>query len=183
MDVLLQQLSSQMQKTLGVLQQDVSTVRTGRATPSLVDHLEVVVYGGSAKMKIMEVGTVTVSDAQTLVIMPFDTSILGEIQKGIQEANIGFNPSNDGQVIRISIPPLSEERRKELIHMMKQKLENGRVMIRQARQEAMNDIKKNEEESEDEKKRIEKEIQKITDDYMGKVEALGRQKEEELMQI
>lgn len=182
MDGLLHQLSSKMQKTLGVLQQDVSTVRTGRASPTLVDHLEVVVYGGSAKMKIMEVATVTVSDAQTLVITPFDNSILSEIQKGIQEANIGFNPSNDGQVIRISIPPLSEERRKELIHLMKQKLENGRVMIRQARQEAMNDVKKNEE-SEDEKKRIEKEIQKINDDYMGKVDALGRQKEEELMQI
>ena len=183
MDVLLQQLSLQMQKTLGVLQQDVSTVRTGRASPALVDHLEVVVYGGSTKMKIMEVATVTVTDAQTLVIAPFDNSILGEIQKGIQEANIGLNPSNDGQVIRISIPPLSEERRKELIHMMKQKLENGRVMIRQARQEAMNGTKKNEEESEDEKKRIEKEIQKITDEYMGKVDALGRQKEEELLQI
>lgn len=183
MDGIQQQLASQMQKTLGVLQQDISTVRTGRATPALIDHLEVVVYGGSAKMKIMEVATVTVSDAQTLVIAPFDNSILGEIQKGIQEANIGFNPSNDGHVIRISIPPLSEERRKELIHLMKQKLENGRVMIRQARQEAMNDVRKNEEESEDEKKRIEKEVQKINDDYMGKVDALGRQKEEELMQI
>ncbi len=180
---LLQQLSSQMQKTLSLLQQDISTVRTGRATPSLVDHLEVVVYGGSAKMKIMEVATITVSDAQTIVISPFDNSILGEIQKGIQEANIGFNPSNDGSVIRISIPPLSEERRQDLIKLMHQKLENGKVMIRQARQDAMNELKKAEEISEDEEKRLEKEVQKINDDFMGKIESMGKQKAEELIQI
>jgi ribosome recycling factor len=180
---LISSTSQNMQKVLSVLQQDLATVRTGRAAPSLVDHLEVVVYGGSAKMKIMELATVTATDAQTLTIAPFDSSILGEIQKGILEANIGFTPSNDGQVIRISIPPLSEERRKELIKLMHQKLENGKVMIRQVRQDAMVDLKKDETLSEDDLRRLEKEVQKVTDEFMGKIEILGKQKEAELMQI
>src|SRR5690242_16560558 len=183
MDPIAQTTSSQMQKILGVIQDDLNTVRTGRATPSLVDHLEVVVYGGSTRMKIMELATVAVSDPQTIVITPFDKSILDEMQKGILEANIGFTPSNDGTVIRISIPPLSEERRQELIHLMKQKLENGRIMIRQARHEAMEELKKDEELSEDELHRLEKEVQKITDDFVEKVDVMGNQKEEELLQI
>lgn len=183
MDPLAQQTSSQMQKVLGLLQQDLGTIRTGRAAPSLVDNLVVSVYGGTAKMKIVELATVAASDPQTLVITPYDNSILGEMQKGIMEANIGFTPSNDGQVIRISIPPLSEERRQDLIHLMKQKLENGKVLIRQARHDAMDDLKKDESLSEDDLKRLEKEIQKITDDFIIKVDALGKQKEEELMKI
>ena len=183
MDPLIQQTSEEMQKVLGVLQQDLTTVRTGRASPTLVDHLEVVVYGGSTKMKVMEVATVVVSDSQTLTITPFDASILGEIQKGIMEANIGFTPTNDGHVIRISIPPLSEERRQELIHLMKQKLENGKVMIRQARQDAMTDVKKDDSLSEDDIHRLEKDVQRVTDEFIGKVDTMGKQKEAELMQI
>lgn len=183
MDQLLQTTSQHMQKAFALLQTDLSTIRAGRATPALVDNLVVSVYGGSAKMKIMEVATITASDAQTLVIAPFDASILGEIQKGIQEANIGFNPANDGQVIRISIPPLSEERRQELIHLTKQKLENGRVMVRQARQDALHELKKDETLSEDDLHRLEKEVQRVTDEYIGKIDTLGKQKEAELLQI
>lgn len=182
MDPIAQATSSQMQKVLQLLHQDISSVRTGRATPSLVENIAVLVYGGSTRMKVMEVATVVASDSQTLTITPFDKSILDEIQKGIMEANTGFTPSNDGQVIRISIPPLSEERRKELIHLMKQKLENGKIMIRQARQDAMNEIKKGDS-SEDEKRRLEKEVQKVTDDYMEKIDAMGDAKEKELLSI
>lgn len=180
------QAREQMQKALHVLKEDVATVRTGRATPSLVDHLVVSVYGGplsgGAKMKIQELATVNVTDQQTIVITPFDQSITEEIAKGIQEANIGLTPSTDGNVIRISIPPLSEERRQELIHLMRQKLESGKIMVRQARHEAMLDVKK-QEFSEDEKSRLEKEIQKATDDFIGQIDNLGKQKEEELLQI
>ena len=172
-----------MVKALQLLQGDVATIRTGRASPQLVDNLVVSVYGGTAKMKIVELATVNISDAHTLVVAPYDASILGEIQKGIQEANIGLNPSNDGHVIRISIPPLSEERRLDLIHLMKQKLENGRIMVRQARHDAMAEIKKDETLSEDDMRRVEKEIQKVTDEHIGKIDALGKKKEEELMQI
>jgi len=172
-----------MFKAFHLLQTDLSKVRTGRASPSLVEHLIISVYGGTTKMKIMELATITVSDPQTLVIAPFDHSILDEIQKGIHEANIGLNPSNDGNVIRISIPPLSEERRRDLIHLMKQKLENGRIMIRQSRHDAMAEIKKDETLSEDDIKRLEKEVQKITDEYIGKIDALGKKKEEELLSM
>lgn len=183
MDPILQNTSSQMQKVLQLLQQDIATVRTGRATPSIVDHVEVMVYGGSTKLKVMEVATVMVSDPQTVVITPFDKSIIEEIAKGIQEANIGYNPANDGNVIRITIPPLSEERRQELIHLMKQKLENGRIMIRQARQDALHELKKDETLSEDDLKRLEKEVQNTTDNFMEQIETLGKKKEAELMQI
>lgn len=175
-----------MIKVLEVIKTDLGTVRTGRAAPSLVENIVVSVYGGSTKLKIMELATINTSDSQTLVLSPFDPSIIGEIQKGIQEANVGLSPSNDGQVIRIAIPLLSEERRQQLIHVMKQKLENGRIMVRQVRQEAMNDVKKQHTDktiSEDEMKRLEKEVQKVTDDITADIDFMGKKKEEELLQI
>lgn len=173
-----------MQKALEVMRNDLATVRTGRATPSLIENVVVAVYGGSTKMRIMELATISATDPQTLTVTPYDASIIGEIQKGILEANVGLTPSIDSNHIRISIPPLSEERRKELIHLMKQKLENGRIMARQARHDAMNEIKKMKADvSEDEAQRLEKEVQKVTDEVMGEIDTLGKRKEEELMQI
>lgn len=173
-----------MKKALDVLISDISTVRTGRAAPSLVENIVVSVYGGSAKMRVMELATVNASDSQTLVVTPFDASILGEMQKGIMEAQVGLNPSNDGQVIRISIPPLSEERRQELIHHMKQKLENGKIMVRQIRHEAMDAVHKNSEDlGEDESRRFEKEVQTVTDEFIAQIDSIGKKKEEELMAI
>lgn len=182
MDNLLQITRQHMQKALEVLRNDMSTIRTGKASPSLVEHLVVSVYGASAKMKVMELATVVTTDPQTLVVTPFDPSITGEIQKGIQESNTGLHPAIDGQVIRISIPPLSQERREQLIHIMKQKLENGRILVRQARHDALHEIKK-QELSEDEAHRLEKEIQKITDEFIGQIDTMGKQKEHELLQI
>ncbi len=182
----LDETKQQMGKVLEVLRTDLSTVRTGRATPSLVDHIIVSVYGGSARMKVLELATVAVSDPQTLVITPFDNSIIGEIQKGIQDANIGLNPGTDGQLIRIAIPPLSEERRQQLIHLMKQKLENGKIMVRQVRHESMTNIKKQYSDktiSEDDMKRLEKDAQRITDETISDIDSLGKKKEEELLQI
>lgn len=178
----LDEAKQKMQKVLEVLQNDLATVRTGRAMPSLVENIVVSVYGGSTKLKLMEVATIGASDPQTLLITPFDNSIIGEIQKSIEVANVGLTPTIDSTHIRISIPPLSEERRQQLIHVMKQKLENGRIMIRQVRHEAMIETKK-QQLSEDETARLEKEIQKATDDLMSHIDAMGRKKEEELLQI
>lgn len=182
MDPIVETLKLQIQKVLDLIKSDLNTVRTGRATPSLVENLVVGVYGGSARMKVMELATIHASDNQTLLITPFDGSIISEIQKGIEVSNTGLNPVIDGQSIRISIPLLSQERRQELIHLMKQKLENGKVMIRQARHEAMNELKK-QEESEDEEKRLEKEIQVVIDKFISEIDVLGKKKEEELLQI
>ena len=172
----------QMRKALEVLRGDVATIRTGKATPSLVENIAVSVYNGTTKLRVMELATINASDPQTLVLAPFDASIIEEIRKGIMDSGAGLNPASDGQVIRISIPPLSEERRQELIHLMKQKLENGHIMIRQIRHEALNDLKKGNL-PEDENSRLEKEIQKATDDFVAQIDALGKKKEEELMQI
>lgn len=179
---LISETREHMKKALEILASDLATIRTGKAAPALVENISVMVYGGTTKLRIMELATVSAADASSLVITPFDASITEEIRKGIMESGSGLNPSSDGQVIRINIPPLSEERRKELIHMMHQKLEQGHVMIRQLRHEAMDDLKKGEL-PEDENDRLEKEIQKATDDFTQEIDALGKKKEEELMQI
>ena len=176
-------VSQNMQKVLEVIKSDLSTVRTGRAAPSLVENIQVSVYGGTTKLRILELAHITSSDPQTIAITPFDPTIIGEIQKGIMEASLGLNPVIDGPIIRISIPPLSEERRKELIHLVNQKLEGGKIQIRQARHEALSEIKKDKDLSEDEISRLEKEIQKLTDDIILEIDSLGKRKEEELLQI
>lgn len=176
----------QMQKVLEVIRSDLSTVRTGRATPSLVENIVVSVYGNTTKLKIMELATIGALDTQTLVITPFDGSIISEIQKGIEVANVGLTPVVDGQLIRISIPPLSAERRAQLIALMKQKLENGKIMVRQARHDANNEVKKmlnNKEIGEDEVSRLEKEIQNLTDSTIEQIDSLGKAKETELQQL
>lgn len=183
MDPLAVSTKKRIDKVLEVIKGDLATLRTGRATPLLIENLVLSVYGGSTRLKVMELATVGVSDARTLVITPFDPSIIQEIQKGIQEANIGFTPVIDGHIIRISIPQLSQERREELIKAMHHKLENGKIMVRQARHEAMIEIKKEFEGREDDIKRLEKEVQKLVDETMEIIEEFGRQKEKELLQI
>jgi ribosome recycling factor len=180
---ILQSLTDQIQKVMDILKTDLGTIRTGRATPALVESLTIAVYGGSAKMRIMELATIGTLDAQTIVITPFDQSIINEVQKGIQDANTGLNPVVDNGVVRITIQPLSQERREELIKLMHHKLENGRVMTRQARHDAMDHVKKLEGISEDETERLEKEVQKTIDSTMSTIDGMGKQKEDELLQI
>jgi len=186
MDNVRQETQQKMQKVLEVLRADLATVRTGRAAPSLVENIIIKAYGGTQKLKLMELATITSTDPQTLMITPFDKSIVNDIQKGILESNIGLTPSSDGNIIRIAIPPLSEERRQELIRLMKQKVENGKIQIRQVRHEAINIVKKrfaDKEISQDDLTRLEKEIQKATDDTIAAIEAMMERKEEELLQI
>lgn len=176
----------QMQQVLGIIRTDLATVRTGRAAPSLVENIVINAYGGTSKMRVLELATIGSLDPQTLVVTPFDASIIGEIQKGIQEANVGLNPVVDSQLIRISIPPLSQERREELVSLVNQKLEGGRIQIRQVRHEAMEEIKKkfnSKEISEDDVMRLEKEVQKATDETIAQIDDLGKRKEEELMTV
>ncbi len=183
MDPLAATTKKKIDKVLDILNGDLSTIRTGRAAPALVENIVISAYGGSTRLKVVELATIGSTDAQTLVLTPFDPSIAHEIQKGIEAANIGFSPVIDGNIIRISIPPLSQDRRAELIKAMKHKLENGRIMVRQVRHEAMDSIKKEYEGREDDIKRLEKEVQKLVDDTMGTIDDWGRQKETELLQI
>lgn len=175
-----------MQKALVIIQDDLTSIHTGHATPALIENVIVAVYGGSQKLKVLELGTITANDSRTILITPFDPSIIEEINKGIQTANIGLTPILDGEVIRISIPPLSEERRQEYIKLAKQKLETGRIMIRQLRHDVMNQLKQmfeNKEISEDDRHRTEENLQQLTDRFVAEIDELGRRKEEELLQI
>jgi ribosome recycling factor len=179
-------LKQKMQQVLDLVVGDVASIRTGRATPSLVENIVVAVYGGTQKLKVQELGTIAVSDPQTLTVSPWDKSIIGEISKGIMTANVGLNPVIDGEILRISLPPLTTEDREKYVKLLSAKLESGRVMIRQIRGEAMRDIKKAFEEktlSEDEKFDREKRVQEITDEFVGKIDSVGETKKAELLQI
>ena len=179
-------ISSKMQKVVDSVVSDISAIRSGRATPSLIENVICPAYGGTQSLRVLELASITAPDTQTLVISPWDKSIIGDIRKGILEANIGMNPSIDGEVIRIVFPQLTTEDREKYVKLLSQKLENGKVMIRQIRADEMHDIKKGfeaKEITEDEKKDTEKKLQELTDLYIGKIETLGETKKKELLTI
>jgi ribosome recycling factor len=179
-------VTSKMQSAVNSVAGDIAGVRTGRASPALVENIVVPAYGGTQRMRIMEVGSITAPDPTQIVISPWDKSIIGDIRKGILEANAGLNPSIDGEVIRISIPPLTTEDREKYVKILSQKLEAGRVMVRQVRAEVMHEIKKKfeaKEITEDDKFGQEKKLQELTDSYIAKIEEMGEKKKTELMQI
>src|SRR3989337_677034 len=180
------EVKKRMQQVIDLVTSDTASIRTGRATPALIESLRVAVYGGQQKLKILELATITVPDIQTLVIDPWDKSIIGEIRQGMLAANVGLNPNIDGDIIRINIPEVTGEDREKFVKLLNKKLENGRVMIRQIRGDVMHDIKKNFEEkklSEDEKFNQEKRLQEITDGFIEKIDNIGEAKKQELLQI
>jgi len=180
------QVASKMQKVLELVGSDVASIRTGRATPALVEDIAVSVYGGTQKLKIQELATITVPDPQSLVISPWDKSIIGEIKQGILAANIGLTPSIDAEIIRISLPPMTGEDREKYVKLLSTKIENGRIMIRQIRGDVMHDVKKafeDKEVTEDGKFAQEKRLQELTDEYIKKIEEMGENKKEELLQV
>lgn len=179
-------VSQKFQKVVDSVASDISGIRTGRATPSLVENISVPAYGGTSMMRVMEVASITAPDTTMLVISPWDKSIIGDIRKGILEANMGMNPSIDGEVIRISFPPLTTEDREKYVKILSGKLENGKVMIRSVRADEMHEIKKKfeaKEITEDDRKDDEKKLQELTDTYVGKIDSMGEAKKQELLTI
>ena len=177
---------SKMSEVVDLITSDIGAIRTGRAAPALVEGLEIAVYGGTQKLKVQELATISAPDTATLVIDPWDKSIIGEIRAGILVANVGLNPNIDGEIIRIALPPLTTEDREKYVKLLSAKLENGRVMIRQIRGDAMHEIRKKfevKEMTEDEKFAQEKRLQEITDEFIRKIEAVGERKKAELIQI
>jgi len=182
----IQTAREKMKKALEITRNDLTSIRSGRATPALVENIVIMAYGGSQRLRIMEMATITTMDAKTVVISPYDPSTIAEIEKGILEANTGLTPVVDREIIRITIPALSEERRLEYLKLAKAKLEGGKVMVRQIRAEAMKDLKRAEEGksiSEDEKKHGERLIQELTDEMVAEIDAMGQKKETELLQV
>jgi ribosome recycling factor len=179
-------IKRQMQEVIELISNDLASIRTGKATPALVSDIEVSAYGGQQTLQINELATVTAPDAESIIIDPWDKSIIGDIKKGIESANTGLTPNIDGEIIRINIPPMTREDREKLVKLLSTKIENGKIMIRQIRGEYLKDIRKKFEEnelSEDQKFNQEKRLQEITDTYNEKLEQLKEKKENELMTI
>jgi ribosome recycling factor len=173
-----------MEAALDAVRREFSTVRTGKATPVLLDTVRVTAYGST--LPLNQVATVSSPDPSLLVVQPFDPSLIGEIERGILTADLGLNPANDGQLIRVPIPPLNEERRREYARMLHKMAEEGRISIRHARREGNEEVKaetKSNGMSEDESRRAMEEIQKLTDHYSAEIDALLAAKEKEVMSV
>ena len=173
-----------MEKAVEAIRREFTSVRTGKATPALLDTVRVDAYG--SKVPINQVGAVGAPEPRLLVIQPWDKSLLKAIETGITNADLGLNPSNDGNVIRVPIPQLTEERRKDMVKLLHKLAEEGRVAIRHARQEANKDIKKKQsshEISEDDAHRQMEQVQKLTDEYIAKIDQLLKGKEQEVMEV
>ncbi len=176
--------NSRMEKSLHAFKEELSRMRTGRAHPSLLDHVMVSYYGTDTPLS--QVGTVGVGDAQTLMVTPWEKQLIPEIEKAILKADLGLNPVTSGDTVRVPLPPLTEERRKEFVKLVKAEGENARVSIRNIRRDANNDSKKllkEKEISEDDDRSFQTRIQKLTDQFIAKVESALADKEKELMDI
>ena len=184
MSVDFKEFTRKMEKTLDILQEDFGAIRAGRANARVLDRIVVEYYG--VDTPIGQVGTISSPDARTLVIQPWDGSLLKKIEKAIQTSDLGINPQNDGRVIRLVFPQLTEERRKELVKQVKKYGEDGKVAVRNIRRDAMDYIKKLKKDSEiteDDQKKAEKDLQELTDKYIKKVDDACAVKEKELMEI
>ncbi|HEU18243.1 MAG TPA: ribosome recycling factor [Deltaproteobacteria bacterium] len=183
-DLVFEDLKDNLKKHIHFLEKSLNKVRTGRASPALLDGIKVEYYGTPTPLN--QVSNISVPESQLLVISPWDATVLGNIEKAIQKSELSLVPSNDGKVIRITIPPLTEERRKELVKIIKKMGEECKINIRNSRRDANNqlkDLKKDGEISEDNFHGYQGDVQKITDDYIKKTDEILAVKEEEIMEI
>ena len=177
-------LEEKMKNTAKAFHTDLSTIRTGHASPALVEHIKVD-YAG-VPTSLIQIAGISAPEARMLIIQPWDKSCIHSIEKAILKSDLGINPSNDGNIIRLAIPPLSEERRKDLIKIVNRKVEERRVSLRNLRHEALDNLKKMEKDktiSQDDNKRAQTQVQKITDAFIAEVEKLGKDKERELLEV
>lgn len=173
-----------MKKTIESLKSELTKLRTGRAHTSLLDHIHVSYYGND--VPLAQVASITVSDPRTLTVSPWEQNMIGPVEKAIIQSDLGLNPATSGKVIRVPLPPLTEERRKDMIKVVRQEGENGRVAIRNIRRDANSDFKglnKDKEITDDQMHQAEDEIQKLTDKYIKEVDAILEQKEKDLMEV
>ena len=170
-----------MQKAVESTRRELTTIRTGKASTSLLDLVRVDAYGSHVPLN--QVAMVAAPEARLLTVQPFDKSLIQNIDKAIREGDLGLNPSTQGNLIRIPLPPLSEERRKDLVKIVHKLAEEGRVAVRHGRTDALSRIKKLEHTSEDDKTRAEKDIQKLTDEHIRQIDEIIKSKEAEIMEV
>lgn len=184
MEETLNELERKMDKAIDVLKNEFQKVRTGRANPAILDNIQVDYYGTPTPLN--QVGNISVPDPQLIVITPWEKKILGDVEKAIQKSNLGLTPQNDGNIIRLPIPPLTEERRKDLVKQIKKLGENAKIPIRNIRREGNDTLKKmekNKEISQDDQKQVMAKVQTITDEHIKVVDELMAEKEKELMEV
>ena len=177
-------IEEKMKKTISVVQDDFNSIRAGRANPAILDRITVEYYGVTTPLK--QIATIAAPEPRLITIQPFDPSVLTEVEKAIHKSDLGINPSNDGKIIRLAVPQLTEERRKELIKVVKAKAEDGRVAIRNERRNANEVLKKMEksgELTEDDLKQAQEEVQKLTDKYIEKIDDMLTMKEKEVLEV
>jgi len=183
-DEITQDAEKRMQKSIESLKGELTKLRTGRAHTSLLDHIMVSYYGNDTPLS--QVASITVSDPRTLSVKPWEKSMVGAVEKAIMQSNLGLNPASSGDLIRVPLPPLTEERRKDMIKVVRQEGENAKVAIRNIRRDANSDFKslnKDKEITDDEMKQAEDGIQKITDKYVAEVDVILAAKEKDLMEV
>ena len=180
----LQKARQRMDGAIEALRREFAGVRTGKASPALLDTIRVEAYGSMVPLN--QVGTVSAPEARMLTVQPWDKGLMKATEKALRESDLGLNPSNDGQIIRIPIPPLTEERRKEYVKLLHKLTEEARVAVRNVRRDANDEVKhrqKDEGLSEDDVRREQAEVQKLTDQYIAKIEELMKHKEAEIMEV
>jgi len=181
---LMRDAKGRMQSALDVLSSDLIGIRTGRATPALVESLPVLAYG--SEMSLIQLATISVPESRQLMIRPFDSATLKAIEKAIQASGLGLTPNNDGKVIRLNLPPLNEERRRDLVKIVNNRLEEARVSIRNIRRDSLKDLRDYEKEkmiSEDEMHKGEDDLQELTNNMIDQIAVIGKNKEEEIMEF
>ncbi|OZU90290.1 ribosome recycling factor [Virgibacillus indicus] len=183
-ETILKETREKMQQAVQAFSRNLATVRAGRANPSLLDSVYVDYYGASTPLN--QLASVSAPEARLLVITPYDKSAISDVEKAIQKADLGLSPSNDGNVIRISIPTLTEERRRDLVKVVGKYAEESRVQVRNVRRDANDQLKKiekNGELTEDELRSTQDNVQKLTNDYVGEIDQLAKNKEKEIMEV
>ena len=183
-DNVLSDADSRMVKAVEFLSRDVSTLRTGRATTSLVESVMVDYYGTPTPLN--QLATITVPEARLIVVQPYDRQAMQSIEKGLQRSDTGLNPSSDGTVIRLAVPPLTQERRKEIVRVLKRKVEDSKVAVRNVRRDALERLRSMEKDkslSQDENRRAQERLQKATDAHIGELDKVSSAKEAEIMQV
>jgi ribosome recycling factor len=180
----IKEAETRMKGAIQSLDEDLASIRTGRASPALVERLQVEYYG--TPVQLMQLANISAPEARVLMIRPFDATSLKTIERGILASDLGLTPNNDGKVIRLNIPPLTEERRRSLVKVVHTRLEEARVAVRNVRRDLMKDLREFEKEkliSEDDLKKAEEELQKLTDRTVQDIDAVGYHKEKEIMEV
>jgi ribosome recycling factor len=181
---ILKGVDTMMDRAIDALNRELNTLRTGRATPALVENIPVDYYGTPTPLN--QIASISVPDARAIMVQPWDKQALAEIEKSLMKSDMGFNPSNDGNMITVPIPALSQDRRKELVRLLKKKLEDGKVSIRNVRRDGQENLRKLEKDkliSQDENRRAQDQLQKTTDGHTKIVDQVGTAKEAEIMQV